>query len=184
VNTGRPEAGSARTSGVPAARTTSSTRPASAAVPATSTGSPAAAIPAAAAPNRGAGYRRDAHDAPGTSRANRGCSPTDRGRDVVPPSDARPRRVVSTSSSAAAYAASGTRNVGVRPRGGTPIASSRCSDRSTWWVSSGGGVTQCVATPPANSRDCTTRVPIPASSPRCATGHGDCENEVNTSITS
>ena len=31
---------------------------------------------------------------------------------------------------------------------------------------------------------CTTRVAMPASSPRCATGHGDCENEVNTSITS
>ena len=160
---------------MPAARTTSSTRPASAAVPATSTGSPDAAIPAAAAANRAAGYRRDAHDAPGTSTAS---------RDVGPPDDARPRRVVMTSSSAAAYAAAGTRSVGFRPRGDTPIASSRCKDRSTWWVSSGGGVTQCVATPPANSRECTTRVPIPASSPRCATGHGDWENEVNTSITS
>ena len=39
-------------------------------------------------------------------------------------------------------------------------------------------------TAPANSRECTTRVPIPASSPRCATGHGDWENEVSTSAAS
>ena len=104
---------------------------------------------------------------------------------VVSPTDpAAGARAAATRVSASAYAASGTRSDGVRPCSGTPIDASRCSDRSTWWVVSGGGVTQCVATAPANSRDATTRVPMPASSPRCATGHGDCENDVNTSITS
>ena len=129
---------------------------------------------------RGAG---DEHRQPG--RGDRGRGGAEPGGRVAPRRARRPRHEQgerlsyagpvdvgprASTASASAYAASGTRSDGVRPRGGTPIASSRCSDRSTWWVVSGGGVTQCVATAPANSRECTTRVPMPGEQPEVRRG--------------
>ena len=132
-----------------------------------------------------AGCAGDEHGQPGRRRPGRGGAERD-GR-VAPRRARRPGRRARRT--AASRRRSTSRRIGraagvrTRQRGVAPARARRRREQVQPAVDlvgvSGGGVTQCVATAPPNSRECTTRVGTPASSPTWAAGHGDCENDVN-----